>query len=286
MSDSRIEISLDTCAILHHRETLSKISRKNPSIRFAISTVVIGEIFEHPTDDLHNFVEFVGTDRWQLGYDWFARLLSKNTRQLVSETQLAASRKNWSFRQRLNVRCLVKEMRRYRKRYETFRSEKRAKLRDKLNEIASNRGIPQDTKWFSTLEKCVSDWDVNMQDSLFALEAAFPKERFAPSNPVVALSGFLMFARLAGVLMDTDDAKESKVGDLKTSPLYPFFGSNEKRINFFDIRIASEAMGRKYFASSDANLIAALQLAEKKNLIDFKLLDLNKREVVEASFGL
>jgi hypothetical protein len=222
----------------------------------------------------------VGKDRWQLGSDWFAKLLSKDTRQLIREDQLSASRKDWSFSQRFKVWRFTNEMRRYKKRYENFRSKRRRMLRVKLTKIAEKRNLDPKTKWFSELEKTLLDWDANTQDSLFALEITFPKIKFDRTNSVVALSGFLMFGRLAGVLMDTKDAKESNVGDLRTSPLYPFFGSNEKRVNFFDVRIASEAMGRKYFASSDSNLIAALKLAETKKLIDFKLLDLNEPNAV------
>lgn len=76
--------------------------------------------------------------------------------------------------------------------------------------------------------------------------------------------------------MIPDDAVDSNVPNLTKSAMYPFFGSNKKRINFFDVRIACEAMGRNYFATSDGNLLSALKLAESKKLTNFKLLDLRE----------
>ena len=227
MNEVAIQIALDTNAIFEHLPKLVELVKEESNICFIVSTVVIGDIFQQPTDEFHEFSKQIGRGKWHLGADWVAKMLSLSTRQLMSEELLCSKRSDWTWCHRLRMWRMKRDIARHRKRYDEFRSRRIKKLRAKLDILTAKRNLPPDAQWFSVLEKGILDWDVDMPDTLFALELSFPKIKFDRKNPVIALSGFLMFARFAGILMTPDDAAESNVPNLTTSPMYLlFFGSN------------------------------------------------------------
>src|SRR5262249_54651142 len=155
----------------------------------------LGQVFQKRTDEFHFFTEQVGKQRWKIGSDWLAGMLSMDTRQLITEEELSKKRKDWQCSQRVKVWRMGRDVAPFRKRYDELRSTRRIFLRKKLDQLLMKKGLDPSTKWFSTLEKTVMEWEVEMPNALFALELSFPKLRFDGKNPLVALSAFLMFAR-------------------------------------------------------------------------------------------
>lgn len=266
-----INIALDTNAIINHVPKLIDLSERNSKVCFTISFGLLAETFQKPNDEFHDFIKQVGSDRWKLGCDWLSSMLSRPSYELFDKKLLELGISYWSAEQtrrleefRRQVLISKEEFRRFLSRHSEFI----AKLEGSRQNLVG--GISEG--WFAVVENYILSWVPSASEALWALEVFFPKESFDASNPTVALAGFMLSSRLAGFLVTEKDRIE--YGVEKVSRIKGFAGKSKERIDFFDVRIAAEAIGSDWFATADENLLNVLAIAESKKLINFRLMDL------------